>query len=145
MAWFGNNSGRKQLDSDAMWRTDPQNYAKRLRDNHNQSHPVGQKQSNGFGLYDMQGNVTEWCQDWSHDSYDGAPTDGTAWSGSGAQKYRILRGGSWGLDSYDSRVAARDSYYPVTRALIFGFRVVAVQRTESTNPRCTAAKPQFSL
>ena len=55
--------------------------------------------ANAFGLYDMHGNVWEWCQDWYHDSYSAiagdAPTDGSAWVTGGEQKYRVLRGGSW--------------------------------------------------
>lgn len=51
--------------------------------------------ANGFGLYDMHGNVWEWCLDEWHASYDGAPTDGSAWMSSGDESYRVLRGGSW--------------------------------------------------
>jgi formylglycine-generating enzyme required for sulfatase activity len=55
--------------------------------------PVGQKQPNAFGLYDMQGNVWEWCQDWYHDSYVGAPMNGSAWEDGGKRITRIMRGG----------------------------------------------------
>ena len=59
-----------------------------------QTHAVGTKQANAFGLYDMYGNVWEWCEDWNHESYNGAPTDGSAWLSGGEQKYRVLRGGN---------------------------------------------------
>ena len=55
--------------------------------------PVGQFPPNDFGLYDMHGNVWEWCQDNWHSNYDGAPTDGSAWLGN--SEYHVLRGGSW--------------------------------------------------
>ena len=58
------------------------------------THPVGQKQSNELGLYDMSGNVWEWVQDCWNDSYAGAPSDGRAWE-QGSCSFRVLRGGSW--------------------------------------------------
>jgi formylglycine-generating enzyme required for sulfatase activity len=57
------------------------------------THPVGQKEPNLWGLYDMHGNVWEWVQDEWHDDYNGAPTDGSAGEGDGAD--RVVRGGSW--------------------------------------------------
>ena len=60
---------------------------------------VGQFSANGFGLYDMHGQVWEWCQDVWHDSYEGAPTDGSAWVEDGDQDKRACRGGSWGYSS----------------------------------------------
>jgi formylglycine-generating enzyme required for sulfatase activity len=54
---------------------------------------VGQFPPNAFGLYDMHGNVWEWCADTYHESYQGAPTDGSVWEKGG--KDRVLRGGSW--------------------------------------------------
>jgi len=56
---------------------------------------VGAFPPNPFGLYDMHGNVLEWCQDQYHNSYDGAPEDGTAWLGENDNQIRMLRGGSW--------------------------------------------------
>lgn len=57
--------------------------------------PVGQKQANAWGLFDMHGNVWEWCEDFWHANYNGAPTDGSAWLSGGDSRYRVLRGGSW--------------------------------------------------
>jgi formylglycine-generating enzyme required for sulfatase activity/tetratricopeptide (TPR) repeat protein len=90
------------------------------------THRVGGKQANGWGLYDMHGNVWEWCEDWYHDNYDGAPTDGRAWTSGGKQGGRVLRGGSWyGLARWLLRSANRFWNSPDYRDLICGFRVAA--------------------
>jgi formylglycine-generating enzyme required for sulfatase activity len=94
------------------------------------THPVGAKQPDGFGLYDMHGNVSEWCQDWYHPSYDGAPSDGSAWLSGGEHQFRVLRGGSWLDDAPVLRSATRNLYPPDYRFNFFGFRVVAVVRTQ---------------
>ena len=128
MAWYGNNSGRTRLDTAEIFRTESANYSKRITENGGQTHAVGSKLPNAFGLFDMHGNVWEWCQDWYHDSYAGGPTDGSAWLSGGEQKYRVLRGGSWDDLAFGLRSAYRNRGAPDLRYNILGFRVVAVAR-----------------
>jgi formylglycine-generating enzyme required for sulfatase activity len=90
------------------------------------SHPVGRKLPNPWGLYDMLGNVWEWTQDSWHDSYEGAPTDGSAWEGPGAGAVRVIRGGSWGGLAGLCRSAYRVRGMPV-RLNNLGFRCARVQ------------------
>ncbi|MDD2915183.1 MAG: formylglycine-generating enzyme family protein [Gallionella sp.] len=84
--------------------------------------PVGSFKANAFGLNDMLGNAWEWTADSYHDSYKGAPADGSAWQGDGAK--RVLRGGSWNNSPRNVRSAIRNSYKPAQRYSFFGFRVV---------------------
>ncbi|NER31176.1 MAG: formylglycine-generating enzyme family protein, partial [Symploca sp. SIO1C4] len=64
-----------------------------------QTTPVGMFPPNAFGLYDMHGNVYEWCADDWHDNYQGAPNDGSAWveenNNDNNNHYQVLRGGAW--------------------------------------------------
>ncbi len=69
--------------------------------------PVGQLLPNAFGLYDMHGNVREWCQDDWHDNYNEAPVDGSAWEDEPRSAYRVHRGGSWGDEARDCRSSCR--------------------------------------
>jgi len=104
IGWYSDNSGKK-------------------------THRVGSKQANAFGLYDMSGNVWEWCRDWHVTTYKGAPTDGSARLSGGEQKYRVLRGGSWGNLAANLRSALRNNGTPGLRNNNIGFRLVAVVRT----------------
>jgi formylglycine-generating enzyme required for sulfatase activity len=95
-----------------------------------QTQPVGQKKPNKWGLYDMLGNVWEWCEDDWHDNYKGAPTDGRAWvdnDNRSQSEHRTMRGGSWDNDSWYCRCAIRYNYSSAWRYSDFGFRVVLVK------------------
>ena len=86
-------------------------------------HPVGEKEPNGFGLYDMHGSVLEWVEDDWHENYDGAPEDGRAWIDEPRGAYRVIRGGSWNLNARFCRSATRDNYAPGLRDGLVGFRL----------------------
>lgn len=138
MAWLNQAEGKGwRLPSEAEWE-----YACRAGGNHTHcgSNDVGSvawydgnsgerpravatKQPNAWGLHDMSGNVWEWVQDWDHDSYRGAPTDGSAWTSGGEQNYRVLRGGSWGSYAISTRAANRHFNPPANRYCDCGFRV----------------------
>lgn len=80
--------------------------------------------ANAFGLYDMHGNVVEWCQDIWHENYEGAPDDGRAWLSSGEREYSVLRGGSWVSNPEFCRSAFRNRFAPDDSFNSVGFRVV---------------------
>jgi formylglycine-generating enzyme required for sulfatase activity len=80
--------------------------------------------ANAFGLCDMHGNVWEWCQDHWHDSYKGAPNDGSAWVEGGNSERRIRRGGSWNYYPRNCRSAYRNDVGPGGGNRNGGFRVV---------------------
>jgi formylglycine-generating enzyme required for sulfatase activity len=95
IAWYNNNSGMKM-------------------------HPVGQKQPNAYGLYDMLGNVWEWLWDWKANYPSGSVTDP---AGPGGGSYRVFRGGSWFSLARDCRSAYRDFVDPGYRDYDLGFRL----------------------
>jgi formylglycine-generating enzyme required for sulfatase activity len=85
--------------------------------------PVGEKKPNNWGLYDMHGNVYEWCEDGWHENYENAPKDGTVWNDNHSQtNSRVIRGGSWDNNSRNCRSAARLDFDNRNRYV--GFRVV---------------------
>ncbi|NBD33730.1 MAG: SUMF1/EgtB/PvdO family nonheme iron enzyme [Cyanobacteria bacterium] len=87
--------------------------------------PVGSFPPNAFGLYDMHGNVWEWCEDIYHDNYEGAPTDGSPWLTERNHNTRVLRGGSWYGYPRNCRCALRNWLNPVNGYGSSGFRVVS--------------------
>lgn len=97
VAWYVSNSGSK-------------------------THAVAGKQANAWGLYDMSGNIWEWTEDCWNDSYNGAPSDGSAWT-SGNCGRRVLRGGSWDSRPQDARSAKRDWNGTSVRGNFNGFRL----------------------
>jgi formylglycine-generating enzyme required for sulfatase activity len=85
--------------------------------------------ANAFGLYDMHGNVYDWCQDTWHDSYDGAPADGSAWTNTDSQTYtkssenKVIRGGSWMSAPSLCEANYRSYEWSAEESAFIGFRV----------------------
>ncbi len=91
--------------------------------NSSETHPVAQKNPNAFGLYDMSGNIWEWCADWYQESYSNdSVTDPT---GPAQGQHRVDRGGGWFRDASALRSAYRGKRDPSGADKIIGFRVVA--------------------
>lgn len=100
VAWFADNSGGR-------------------------SQPVGSKAANDLGLFDMSGNVWEWCQDhFAEDAYRRHRTENPVWHGEGED--RVIRGGSWNLDVWSVRCSRRMGFSTEFAGPALGFRLVAI-------------------
>ncbi|MEO1610538.1 MAG: formylglycine-generating enzyme family protein [Pseudomonadota bacterium] len=122
IAWYGGNSG---VEFDLEDGHDSTGWKeKQYEHNKAGTRKVGLKKPNALGLYDMLGNVWEWCEDHWHNSYDGAPVNGSAWvDGDGeSAANRVVRGGSWLGDARGARSAFRFRVVPSYRRYNLGFR-----------------------
>ena len=109
--WWGDNVGGGCVGCRLLW-------------DDRKTAPVGRSfWENGFGLYDVHGNVWEWVDDCWHENYDGAPTNGSAWVSGGDCGKRVLRGGSWFLRPRFLRSAVRNGNSAGRRHYLNGFRV----------------------
>ncbi|MCY7376181.1 MAG: SUMF1/EgtB/PvdO family nonheme iron enzyme, partial [Pyrinomonadaceae bacterium] len=83
------------------------------------------KEPNAYGLYDMHGNVAEWCEDLYNQTYDELPVDGNANTTVGDPKYHVSRGGSWSNFPPYMRLTQREKSLGERRNIVIGFRVAA--------------------
>lgn len=84
--------------------------------------PVGSFRANPWGFYQVHGNTYDWVEDCYHDSYDGAPSDGSAWIAGNCDR-RVVRGGAWTSAPWLLRASYRGSFPPAQRIINLGFRL----------------------
>jgi len=123
IAWYVGNSGPQPVDGAALYQSDPKNYEEILIAKGNRTHPVGQKQANAWGLYDVLGNVWEWTADWYEKNYYGSSGTHDP-TGPAHANYRAVRGGAWDDNDRNIRLSNRYRLEPNTRTFYTGFRCV---------------------
>jgi len=121
VAWFGDNSGRQRIDSNALLRAERKSYQQMLYENGNGPKSVSQKEPNAWRLYDMLGNVWEWVADWYGEKYY-ALGEGRDPLGPAGGQHRVLRGGAWSGPSWDARASRRAGarFEPASCRSVFG-------------------------
>lgn len=112
--WWGDDPGYVQLEL----------YAWYVSNSEQSTHNVGTREPNPWGLYDMHGNVREWCEDDWHSDYNNAPDDGRGWVDNPWNYNHVLRGGGWSNISWDCRTANRFASDQIQRRNHNGFRVI---------------------
>ena len=115
--YWGADPGETVIDGYAWW----------SGNSGNTTHPVAEKPPNAWGLYDMSGNVWEWCEDWYHSDYNAAPSNGCAWVDPVGSS-RIFRGGCWVNNAGSCRSARRNKYSPGDHSGYVGLRLVRTER-----------------
>ena len=123
-SWCFINSGDKYLSNG--WNIDT------ITANHCRSHPVKRKHANELGLYDMGGNVEEWCLDWMGEYDSSSQTDP---QGPPSGSKRVMRGGCWCYAPYSCKAYPRNSNIPDYRSYYCGFRLVLISEEENTKRR----------
>jgi formylglycine-generating enzyme required for sulfatase activity len=127
VAWYADNSGPSRISNDELWRMNKGDWKKSLQmliAHGDRTHPVGQKQPNPWGLYDMLGNVWQWTSDWWDEKYyEHSPGVDPPGPASGQSK-KVRRGGSWIYGSQDARASARNWWLANDMGYCLGFRCV---------------------
>ena len=121
IAWYADNSGHSRLNSSEL--NDRQIRNQILEDNRNDTHPVGKKAPNDFGLYDLLGNVSEYCNDWYDEKYYEVSVE-TDPVGPSNGEFRVIRGGNYTSRPLAVRVSRRSYMLLKHRFKSIGFRCV---------------------